>query len=176
MEKGRKYLVPVDFSEDSARGLKYALSLAQETQAELIVLHVEENRNTENYWHLIAVMEGYPICRNAAGVNSDQLRHARALDLANFVQQAVNLRHRVRITKRVELGSKRKEIARVAKEEKVDLVVFSVPKPSVFSYIVEQGKLLKMIWRLPCPMLLRNGATEAPFKALSPLGLANMRR
>jgi len=176
MEKGRKFLIPVDFSEHSASGLKYAVALAQETQAELVVLHVAEKPNTENYWHLIAVMEGYPICRNAAGVNSDQLRHARSLDLANFVQQAVNLRHRVRITKRVELGTKRKEIARVAKEEKVDLVVFSVPKPSFFSYLVEQGKLLKMIWQLPCPMLLRAAGTEAALKALGPLGLANVRR
>ena len=40
MNTVRKILVPVDFSEDSANGLIYSLSLAQKTQAELIVLHV----------------------------------------------------------------------------------------------------------------------------------------
>ena len=35
-----KILVPVDFSEDSANGLKYAVSLAQKTQAELVVLYL----------------------------------------------------------------------------------------------------------------------------------------
>ena len=176
MEKDRKYLVPVDFSEDSARGLKYALSLAQATEAELVVLHVEEKPEMQDYWHLLAIMEGYPIDSAPAANISDQMRRALALDLANFVQQAVRQRGPVKITKRVELGTKRKEIARVAKEEKVDLVVFSVPKPSFFSYLVEQGKLLKMIWQLPCPMLLRTAGTEAALKALGPLSLANMRR
>ena len=176
MEKGRKFLVPVDFSENSASGLKYALSLAQETQAELVVLHVGEKPDMQAYWHMLAIMEGYPAHRAPAGNIGDQLRRARVLDLANFVQQAVRQRGPVKITKRVELGSKRKEIARVAKEEKVDLVVFSVPKPSFFSYLMEQGKLLKMIWQLPCPMLLRTVGTEAALKALSPLNLANMRR
>ncbi len=32
MNSVRKILVPIDFSEDSANGLKYALSLAQETR------------------------------------------------------------------------------------------------------------------------------------------------
>jgi hypothetical protein len=125
---------------------------------------------------MLAIMEGYPAHRGPAANIGDQLRRARALDLANFVQRATRQRGRVKITKRVELGSKRKEIARVAKEEKVDLVVFSVPKPPFFSYLMEQGKLLKMIWQLPCPLLLRTTDTDAALNTLSPLSLANMRR
>lgn len=37
MNRVRKILVPVNFTEDSANGLKYAASLAEETQAELVV-------------------------------------------------------------------------------------------------------------------------------------------
>jgi nucleotide-binding universal stress UspA family protein len=44
MNTVRKILVPIDFSEDSANGLKYAVSLAQKTQAELIVLHVTQKK------------------------------------------------------------------------------------------------------------------------------------
>jgi hypothetical protein len=40
MNRVRKILVPVNFSDDSANGLNYAASLAEETQAELVVLHV----------------------------------------------------------------------------------------------------------------------------------------
>jgi Universal stress protein family len=40
MNTVRKILVPIDFSEDSANGLKYAVSLAQKTDAELVVMHV----------------------------------------------------------------------------------------------------------------------------------------
>jgi nucleotide-binding universal stress UspA family protein len=36
----RTILCPVDFSGESLRGLEYALSLAQESDAEIIVLHV----------------------------------------------------------------------------------------------------------------------------------------
>ncbi len=36
----KKILVPVDFSEHSVDALKYAASLAQEAKAELVALHV----------------------------------------------------------------------------------------------------------------------------------------
>jgi nucleotide-binding universal stress UspA family protein len=40
MRKLNKILVPIDFSEESARAIRYALSLAKETRAELVALHV----------------------------------------------------------------------------------------------------------------------------------------
>ena len=50
MNTVRKILVPVDFSEDSANGLTYSVSLAQKTQAELIVLHVTQKRRPMPSW------------------------------------------------------------------------------------------------------------------------------
>jgi len=50
MNRVRKILVPVNFSEDSANGLKYAVSLAQETQAELVVLHVTQKKRPIPSW------------------------------------------------------------------------------------------------------------------------------
>jgi nucleotide-binding universal stress UspA family protein len=46
MRKLNKILVPIDFSEESARALRYALSLAKETRAELVALHVIEKPTT----------------------------------------------------------------------------------------------------------------------------------
>ena len=47
MLKVEKILVPIDFSEESARALRNALALAKETKAELIALHVVERKTTE---------------------------------------------------------------------------------------------------------------------------------
>ena len=40
MSQFKKILVPVDFSEQSANALEYAYSLARETKAEVLVVHV----------------------------------------------------------------------------------------------------------------------------------------
>ena len=61
MNRVRKILVPINFSEDSANGLKYAVSLAQETQAELVVLHVTQKKEADSFLDLLAVMEGAPM-------------------------------------------------------------------------------------------------------------------
>ena len=49
MPEVQKILIPVNFSEDSADGLKYAVSLAKETQAELLVLHVAQKKEAETF-------------------------------------------------------------------------------------------------------------------------------
>lgn len=60
MHEVQKILVPVNFSEDSANGLEYAVSLAEETQAELVVLHVAQKKEAESFLDLLAIMEGRP--------------------------------------------------------------------------------------------------------------------
>src|SRR3970282_2834448 len=54
----RKILVPINFLEASANGLKYAVSLAEETQAEVLVLHVTQKEQADSFLDLLAVMEG----------------------------------------------------------------------------------------------------------------------
>ncbi len=61
MLKIRRILVPIDFSEESARALTYALSLAQEIRAELVALHVIERANDSDFLvSSVAVIEGSP--------------------------------------------------------------------------------------------------------------------
>ncbi len=57
----QKILVPVEFSEESANDLKYAVALAQETQAELVVLHVTQKDDADYFLDPVAVMEGSPM-------------------------------------------------------------------------------------------------------------------
>jgi K+-sensing histidine kinase KdpD len=54
MNRVQKILVPINFSEDSANGLKDAVSLAQETKAELLVLHVTQKKETESFLNFLA--------------------------------------------------------------------------------------------------------------------------
>ena len=89
MNTVRKILVPIDFSEDSADGLKYAVSLAQKTQAELIVLHVTQKSEADSFLDLLAVMEGAPMLNRPAGIPVDRLLSEKALDLYRFIEKVV---------------------------------------------------------------------------------------
>ena len=87
MNTVRKILVPVDFSEDSANGLNYSVSLAQKTQAELIVLHVTEKREADGFLELLAMTEGYPMLKPTAVIPIDQLLREKTLDLYRFLEK-----------------------------------------------------------------------------------------
>src|SRR5918996_5923940 len=102
----RKILVPVDFSDESANDLRYAFSLAQETQAELVVLHVTQKKDADRFLDLLAVMEGSPMLNRPAGIPVDRLLRERALDLYNFIDKVVGNPGRLRIRRRVALGNK----------------------------------------------------------------------
>ncbi len=52
MRKVNKILVPIDFSEASARALKYALSLAEETRSELVALHCHQKNRRQRFLHV----------------------------------------------------------------------------------------------------------------------------
>ena len=47
MHKVRKILVPIDFSPESGRALRNAATLARETKAQLIALHVIDEKTSE---------------------------------------------------------------------------------------------------------------------------------
>ena len=99
MNTVRKILVPVDFSEDSANGLIYSVSLAQKTQAELIVLHVTQKSEADSFLDLLAVMEGAPMLNRPAGIPVDRLLSEKALDLYHFIEKVVRNPGQVKITK-----------------------------------------------------------------------------
>ena len=159
----QKILVPVDFSEESANDLKYAVSFAQETQAELVVLHVTQKRDANHFLDLLAVMEGAPMLNRPAAIPVDRLLSEKALDLYHFIEKVVRDPERLMIRRKVVLGNKAETILRVIEEENIDLVVLTIRNKSIFPYLMNRGKLLKIISRFPCPVVL-----NAPFRALWP--------
>ena len=150
MNKVRKILVPINFSEESANGLKYAVSLAEKTQAEVVVLHVTQKKEADSFSDLLAVMEESPVLNRPAAIPVDRLLREKALDLYRFVEKVVRNPGRLKIRRKIALGDKAKKIVRVAREERVDLVVLGTGTKSL-----ARGKLLKMISRFPCPVLLQ---------------------
>jgi universal stress protein A len=166
MNTVRKILVPVDFSEDSVHDLKYAVSLAQETQAELIVLHVTTRKDADSFLELLAMMEGAPMLNPQAGIPIDRLLREKALDLHYFVEKVIGNPEPLKIGKRVAFGKRAETIVRVTKDESIDLVVLAVRKRSLFSDLMARGKLVKMISRFPCPVLLKT-ASDGPWPQLA---------
>ena len=155
MHEVQKILIPVNFSEDSANGLKYAVSLAKETQAELVVLHVAQKKEAESFLDLLAVLEGSPALNRPAGIPVDRLLREKALDLYRFIEDVVRTPGRLKIARKVVLGDKEEKILEIVNAESIDLVVLPVQKKLFFAQMLAQGKLLKMIARLPCPVLLK---------------------
>jgi len=166
MSAVRKILVPVDFSEDAAGNLNYAVSLAQETQAELIVLHVTQKKEASSFLDLLAVMEGVPMLNPPAAFPIDRLLREKALDLYHFIEKVVRNPGRMKITRKVALGNRAETILRVTKEESIDLVVIAVQQKFFSPYLMARGKLVKMISRFPCPVLLKP-ASNGPWPKLA---------
>jgi len=169
MNTVRKILVPIDFSEDSANGLNYAVSLAAKTEAELIALHVTQKEEANSFVDLLAMMEGAPTLNPPAGIPIDQLLREKALDLYRFIEKVVRRRGQVKIRRKIALGDKAEKILGVAEEENIDLIVLAVRQKSFFPSLMTGGKLLKMISRFPCPVLLKPSLDE-PWPASGLIG------
>ena len=159
MNTVRKILVPIDFSEDSANGLNYAVSLAEKTQAELVALHVTQKEEANSFVDLLAMMEGGPMLNPPASIPIDRLLREKALDLYRFIEKVVRKRGQVKIRRKIALGDRAEKILGIAEEENIDLVVLAVRQKSFFP-LMAGGKLLKMISRFPCPVVLKPSFEE----------------
>ncbi len=149
-----KILVPVDFSDDSAEALNSAVLLARKTQAEVTVMHVAQKQEADAFLNFVAVMEGFPTFHPRTGIPVDRLLREKALDLYRFIETVVRNPGQLKITRKVALGNPAEKIFGVVAEERIDLVVLARKRKSMFAYLTTQGKLLRIISRCPCPVLL----------------------
>lgn len=155
MKRVQKILVPVDFSDESANALKYAHSLAQAAEADLIVLHVFDRKEATTLLEPYAALHGWPIRPNGpARVPVDILLREKSLDLYNFIQAALPHPDMARIKRRLRIGRPVKEILAAAKAEEIDLIVLKMRRRSLFPYLAVRGTLLRLIGNAPIPVLL----------------------
>jgi nucleotide-binding universal stress UspA family protein len=151
----KKLLVPIDFSLESEKALRYASSLAEQIKGELIALHViDELNERDGLLPLIMPPEGWPFFGAEPPARPiDILLRERTLDLWNFINRIVPDPATIKLRKIVRLGTLRKEIIAVAREEAIDLIVLELHNRFLFSNLANR-KLLKMIDKLPFPVLL----------------------
>jgi nucleotide-binding universal stress UspA family protein len=170
MRKIEKILVPIDFSQDSASALGRGLTLASETGAELIALHVIEPSRLRDYFNsYLEAREASPLTNsNDPIISMDVLMQDKTRALANFIEKAAPDNIGVKITKRVTLGSTFKEIAAMTQTENIDLVVLKLRKRFPFTDFATL-RILRFMRAFSCPVLLDTPIADERVAAKTPL-------
>lgn len=140
-------LCPLDFSGASIRALEYALSLAQEADARLILLHVIEgllgDDGASEMGHL-SVSEFYRY------LEEDALAQLKSV----VPEQA---RVWSKPEERVTRGRAYREILRVAKDEGIELIVMGVQGKGALTRLVFGSTTHSVIREAACPVLTLRG-------------------
>lgn len=130
----KKILAPTDFSELSAKGVRYACQLAKDTGAELIIFNVVllDETNTINK------------------VEMD--RHRARLD--NFVADKIDASANLKTRKLVDAGEAYGAILDCADNEHVDLIVMSSHGRSGLARMLIGSVTDKVLRGSSCPVLV----------------------
>ena len=142
MSKIKKILAPTDFSELSKLGIHYALDLARDSGAEVIVYHVVD---FGDMWEKK---------RSDTGPYRNMLEHCyRTLDsfLAKNFADRIDL---VEVRQAVEIGMPVENIVEKAANEGVDLIVMSTHGRTGLEHMILGSVTEKVVARASCPVLV----------------------
>jgi nucleotide-binding universal stress UspA family protein len=155
MDKVKKILVPIDFSSESAQALRDASTLARETAAQLIALHViDEKAERDILLTSIAPVEGLPFrIDESAPVTLDVMLRERTLDLWNFVDHVSGATGQASVRKVIKVGKLTNEITIFMRDEAVDLLVLKLQQRRLIPDFTTL-KLVKIAGKMSCPVLL----------------------
>jgi len=140
----RTIVCPVDFSDASLAALRHALKLAEESSAEITVLHVLE-------W----LVEDEPGAR-IAGFDVPEFRRYLEKDAREKLRGAVpeEARHWCRPREEVVGGRPWREILRVAEERQADLVVMGVRGRNPVDMVLFGSTTQHVVRGARCPVLV----------------------
>jgi nucleotide-binding universal stress UspA family protein len=136
-------LYATDFSSESAAAASYAISLAQEFQAHLTLLHVIAEPKTGDL------------------VLPEELAKASAQRLRNLVPPEAELWCEPRFM--VETGPAAERILEIAKRRDADLIVLGVHRPTGFPGAATHLPIAtahKIVTHAPCPVLTVRGGSD----------------
>jgi len=133
----RTVLFPTSFSENSLRAAPYAFSLARKHRARLILLHVSLENVSSSQEDLVRL--------RAAGEE-----RLRALVPAKSGPGCEPLFY-------VEFGPAAERIARVAIENRADLIVLGIATAGTAAAHLAEGDAYKIVGASPCPVLTIRG-------------------
>lgn len=141
-------LVPLDFSKESEKALRYAVSFAEQFGARLILLNVVEPLPFADLGALPLVMESDAVlsaCRTK--LDSVVLRH-------NIAESLIEKRL-------VRPGQAYREIAEAARTLKADLIIISTHGYTGFHHALLGSTAERVVRHAPCPVLVvRNHEKE----------------
>ncbi len=143
--KLRQILVPTDFSDCSEKALRYALSFAQQFQAGLVLLHVIELYPIDYLLGVKSTMEANDWLREQAQARLGQMRQQCA---------RAGLVHAETVTT---FGKPFREIARVATEWNVDLIIIATHGYTGLKHIQLGSTAERVVRHAPCPVLVVRG-------------------
>jgi nucleotide-binding universal stress UspA family protein len=142
MTRVRKILAPTDFSDLSKVGIRYALEMARDLCAEVIV------------YHAIDVGEQWTKRRTKIPPHCDILQDSRRLldrFLAENFADSIDL---VEVRQVVEFGRPYKNIVESAATEGVDIIVISTHGRTGIDHLILGSVAEKVVARAPCPVLV----------------------
>lgn len=133
--KLQRILVPVDFSDCSNKALQYAVPFAKQFGAALVLLHV---------------VEPYPAAPEMASYDFETVQDCRGeLEKLRKSIDAV-----VRAKTLLRTGTAHTEIAHVADDLEVDLIIISTHGRNGLSRVFLGSTAEKVIRHAPCPVLI----------------------
>lgn len=141
-------LCPTEFSDPSTRALEYALTLAEETDARVILLHVIEGLADDS--RLISEASHFSVPEYYAHLE----REARARLKAALPEEARVWCHP---EERVVFGKAYRVILQVAEELKADLIVMGVHGKGTLNRRLFGSTTHHVIREAPCPVLTLRG-------------------
>jgi nucleotide-binding universal stress UspA family protein len=139
----KRILVPVDFSDASARNLNYAKQLAKEFHATLILLHsvaLQPYFSSDEY-----ARYGFPLLMQ----QSEKVAKRRMRDL--IVQTA---RDGIRVEQSLQIGHAGQEICAHAERDHADLIVTSTHGYTGFKHILLGSTAEYVVRHARCPVLV----------------------
>ena len=141
MKKYTRILAPTDLSELSCLGLRYALKMAREQNAEIIVLHV------------IPIGEDWlPTRKESIPLRNWMAKERATLD--KFLQEKfAEFFNLIELRQKVEAGAPHANIVEMAEREGVDLIVMSTHGRTGLAHMLMGSVTEKVVARAPCPVL-----------------------
>jgi nucleotide-binding universal stress UspA family protein len=138
----KRVLVPTDFSESAHHALSYGVSFAAEYKAELLLVHVVESL-TVGYASDLFPVPMAEVFDEISGYAKTEI----AKLAADVKQKGIPVREMVL------QGKPSAEIVRVAKEEKVDIIVLGTHGKGMLDQALFGSTAERVIRKAPCPVL-----------------------
>ncbi len=135
-----RILVPTDFSESAQEVFGYAVTLAREWQATLILLHV------------VTLPPSVPEVAEFSDPRWGEERRKEAEASLQLLAREAE-RQGISVTLFVTLGDPSQGILNIAAEEKVDLIVMATHGRRGLSRLLHGSVAEKVVRRAPCPVL-----------------------